>query len=363
MLGKDEGPCDNDVMNDRQPAALMRQEIFEQPAVLTNLVDNATATLQSVAESARHCTFAVLAARGSSDNASTYGKYLLEGLVGLPTALAAPSLFTLYHTPPRLKGALVIGVSQSGQAADVVEVLQQAREQGAVTLAVTNTAGSPLTTAAEHVVLLGAGLERALAATKTVTAQCATYAILTALLSQDVALRQGLGQLGQAVQSVLAMEDQIAESARDWLYAERAAIISRGYCYGAAQESALKLKETCYMSAEPYSAADFMHGPLAMIEPNYPVLAFLNHDAAYDATLALLQQVSQRGARMIGFATPQAAEHLPAGARALSVNTPSELLSTIPFIVAGQLFAMHLSILRGYNPDVSRGLHKVTVTL
>jgi glutamine---fructose-6-phosphate transaminase (isomerizing) len=342
---------------------LMRQEIFEQPAVLTSLVDNATVTMQSVAECASHCSFAVLAARGSSDNASTYGKYLLEGVVGLPTALAAPSLFTLYHTPPRLKGALVIGVSQSGQAADVVEVLQQAREQGAITLAVTNSPDSPLTTAAEYVVLLGAGLERALAATKTVTAQCATYAILTALLSRNADLLQGLTEIGQSVQSVLAMEDQIAESARDWLYAERAAIISRGYSYGAAQESALKLKETCYMSAEPYSAADFMHGPLAMIEPNYPVLAFLNHDAAYESTLELLNKISQRGARMIGFATPQAAAHLPAGTRALQIDSPSALLSTIPFVVAGQLFAMHLSILRGYDPDVSRGLHKVTVTL
>ncbi|HEY3342742.1 MAG TPA: SIS domain-containing protein, partial [Anaerolineae bacterium] len=271
--------------------------------------------------------------------------------------------FTLYHRPPRLKGALVIGVSQSGQAADVVEVLQQARGQGAVTLAITNTPGSPLSTAADHTVLLGAGLESALAATKTVTAQCAAYAILTALFSNDADLRQGLNQLGEVVQSVLTIEDQIAESARDWMYAERAAIISRGYCYGAAQESALKLKETCYMSAEPYSAADFMHGPLAMIEPNYPVLAFLNHDAAYESTLALLNQISQRGARMIGFTTPQAAAQLPAGTRALQINSPSALLSTIPFIVAGQLFAMHLSILRGYNPDVSRGLHKVTVTL
>ena len=341
----------------------MRQEIFEQPTVLTSLVDNAVVTLQAVAERAQRCSFAVLAARGSSDNASTYGKYLLEGVVGLPTALAAPSLFTLYHTPPHLQNALVIGVSQSGQAADVVEVLQQARAQGAVTLAVTNTADSPLSGAAEHTLLLGAGLESALAATKTVTAQCAAYAILTALLSHDATLRRGVSQLGQSVQSVLAMDEQIAESARDWLYAERAVIVSRGYSYGAAQESALKLKETCYMSAEPYSAADFMHGPLAMIEPNYPVLAFLNHDAAYESTLALLHQISQRGARIIGFATQPAAEKLPATARVLPIQSPSALLSTIPFVVAGQLFAMHLSILRGYNPDVSRGLHKVTVTL
>ena len=347
----------------------MRHEIFEQPTVLTNLVDDAVTTLQSVARSASHCAFAVLAARGSSDNASTYGKYLLEGVVGLPTALAAPSLFTLYHTPPRLNGALVIGVSQSGQAADVVEVLQQARQQGAVTLAITNTADSPLTTAAQHVLLLDAGLERALAATKTVTAQCTAYALLAAALSRNEDMQRGLAQLGQAISKVLEQESRIAELAREWLGVERAAVISRGYSYGAAQENALKLKETCYMSAESYSAADFMHGPLAMIEPDYPVLALLNHDAAFESTLALLNKINRRGARMIGFATPQAIQaiqaiaNLPPGAKVLSVDSPSELLSTIPFIVAGQLFAMHLSILRGFDPDVSRGLNKVTVTL
>jgi glucosamine--fructose-6-phosphate aminotransferase (isomerizing) len=341
----------------------MHHEIEEQPAVLANLVESAASALRNAAERAQSCRFAILAARGSSDNASTYGKYLLEGLAGMPTALAAPSLFTLYHTPPRLTDALVVGVSQSGQAADVVEVLRQARLQGAVTLAITNTPNSPLTDAAEHVVLLGAGVERALAATKTVTAQCTAYAVLAALLSQNAELRSGLMQLGQTVSGVLAQEVQIAGLANEWLRIERAAIIGRGYCYGATQETALKLKETCFISAEPYSAADFMHGPLAMVEPDYPILALINHDASYDTSVALMRQVQMRGAHVQAFATSQAARDLPVGTKVVSIECPSALLSTVPFIVTGQLFAMHLAILRGYNPDVSRGVSKVTVTL
>jgi glutamine---fructose-6-phosphate transaminase (isomerizing) len=350
-------------MNDSPPAALMRHEIFEQPAVLDGLIATTGPTLKTVADRARACSFAVLAARGSSDNASTYGKYLLESLAGLPAALAAPSLFTLYHTPPRLAHALVVGVSQSGQAADVVEVLNQARRQGAVTLAITNTSDSPLTAAAEYVVLLNAGLERALAATKTVTAQCAVYALLAAYMSRRADLLSDLACLGGSVAAVLARDNEVAGLVRDWKSIERAAVIGRGFNYGAAQETALKLKETCYISAEPYSAADFMHGPLAMIEPGYPVLALLNDDAALDTSLAFVDQVSRRGARVISFATPGATLRLPPAATVLPVDSPSALLAPIPLIVAGQLFAMHLSVSRGNNPDVSRGLNKVTVTL
>jgi glucosamine--fructose-6-phosphate aminotransferase (isomerizing) len=340
----------------------MRHEIFEQPTVLSRLAESATPTLQAVAAAAQTCDFAVLAARGSSDNASTYGKYLLEGLVSLPTALAAPSLFTLYDTPPRLKRALVIGVSQSGQAADVAAVLQEARRQGAVTLAVTNTADSLLTQSADHIVLLNAGEEHALAATKTVTAQCAVYALLAALMSQRRELHSGVAALGEQLMQVLACEEDIQRIAREWVHESRVVVLGRGFCYGAAQETALKLKETCYIAAEPYSAADFLHGPLAVIEPGYPVLTLLNHDATLETNLELMQQVMRRGASASAFATPEAMKRVPAGCTALPVASPSPVLSTIPFIVAGQLLAMHLALLRGYNPDVSRGLRKVTVT-
>jgi glucosamine--fructose-6-phosphate aminotransferase (isomerizing) len=350
------------MMNDSQPATLMRREIYEQSTVLTNLVHNARATLSEVARRAHDCQFAVLAARGSSDNASTYGKYLLEGLTGMPTALAAPSLFTLYHTTPRLKHALVVGVSQSGQSADVVEVLYEARRQGAVTLAITNTDGSPITNAADHVILLGVGLERALAATKTVTAQCTAYALLASLLGGNTELYSALGSIAKHVDYVLNQEQVIASMVIDWLSAERAAILGRGYCYGAVQETALKLKETCYLSAEPYSAADFKHGPLAMIEADYPVMALLNDDVTLPTTLDLVAQVRDRGAKVIGIASNGNAAGL-AGITGFALDAPLPVLSTIPFIVAGQLFAMHLATRKGYNPDISRGLSKVTVTI
>lgn len=341
----------------------MRQEIHEQPEVLAHLANSARPVLAEVARKARDCQFAVLAARGSSDNASTYGKYLLEGIVGMPTALASPSLYTLYHTPPRLNHALVIGVSQSGQSTDVVRVLHEAREQGAVTLAVTNTAGSPISTAADHVILLDVGLERALAATKTVTAQCLVYALLAEVLSGQAALSDGIEHIGQHVAYVLDREEQIAALAGTWLDAERAAIIGRGYSYGAAQECSLKLKETCYISAESYSAADFQHGPLAMIESGYPLLAILNQDATLETTLDLINRAHARGARIVAFSTSSIEGLLSDQNAQFVLDNPAPLISTIPFIVAGQVFAMHLATLRGYDPDISRGLSKVTVTI
>lgn len=349
-------------MTDIQPAALMRREIYEQPAVIASLLESARATLTQVAKLTADCHFALLAARGSSDNASTYGKYLLEGMAGMPTALAAPSLFTLYRQPPQIKHALVVGVSQSGQSADVVEVLHEARRQGAVTLAVTNTVGSPITYAADHVVLLGVGLEQALAATKTVTAQCVVYALLAVLLKSDKVIMKSLMTLSRHIEYVLNHESDIAALSTDWLSAGRAAIIGRGFCYGAVQETALKLKETCYLSAEPYSAADFQHGPLAMIEAGYPVMALLNHDATLPTTLELVTQVRNRGAKVIGIASDASAPGVTEVSQ-FALGAPSPYLSTIPFIVFSQLFAMHLSTLKGFNPDVSRGLHKVTVTV
>jgi glucosamine--fructose-6-phosphate aminotransferase (isomerizing) len=354
------------------PGSVMRSEILEQPAVLARLLSGAAPVVEEVARSVPGCDLAVLAARGSSDNASTYGKYLLESFAGLPTALAAPSLFTLYELPPRLGRALTIGVSQSGQAADVAGVLAEARRQGAPTLAITNTADSLLTRTAERVLLLEAGVEKALAATKTVTAQCLAYALLAqraALPERRAALDdcglhpRALEALPGDVAAALALDGEIDARALAWAGASRVIVIGRGFAYGAAQETALKLKETCYINAEPYSAADFQHGPLALIEPGYAVLALLNHDRTLDTTLALAEQVRQRGADVLAVATAGAAARLPAGLPALVVPSASAALSPISFVAVGQLLALRLSLRRGHNPDVSRGLNKVTVTL
>jgi glucosamine--fructose-6-phosphate aminotransferase (isomerizing) len=262
----------------------------------------------------------------------------------------------------------VVGVSQSGAAADVIAVLNEGRQQGAVTLAITNTAGSPMTKAAEYVLLLEAGVEKALAATKTVTGQCAAYALLAADLAGDAALKVHLRNLPDVTRAVLGRESALHAAARAWIDIEQVAVIGRGYTYGAAEEIALKLKETCFISAQAYSAADFLHGPLAMIEPGYPVIVLLNHDATLETTLQFIERVLQRGGRLLCLATHEAAgaaTALAAGDARLSVldiGDMPDLLSSIAFIVAGQLFAMHLSVLRGHNPDISRGVTKVTVT-
>ncbi len=349
------------------PGAHMRAEIFEQPDALTRLLARADAALAPVAHAARTCAFAVLAARGSSDNASIYGKYLLEGQAGIPTALAAPSLYTLYGAPPRLAGALVVGVSQSGAAADVIAVLEAGRRQGAATLAITNTPDSPITRAAKHVLLLEAGAERALAATKTVTAQCAAYVALAANISNRPALKQQLAGLPDHAHEVLALEPQIASLVESFVNDTRAVVIGRGYTYGAAHEIALKLKETCFIAAQAYSAADFLHGPLAMIEPGYPAIALLNHDETLEMTTQVMARILQRGGRVLCLATEPAAAGLSLLAdnpalTTLTLGAPPSLLSPITFVIAGQLFALHLSVRLGHNPDVSRGVTKVTVT-
>ncbi|BCX05430.1 MAG: glucosamine--fructose-6-phosphate aminotransferase [Candidatus Roseilinea sp.] len=349
------------------PGTHMRAEIYEQPEALARLLERADAVLAPVAHAARNCAFAVLAARGSSDNASIYGKYLLEGQARMPTALAAPSLYTLYGTPPHLAGALVVGVSQSGAAADVTAVLEAGRRQGAVTLAITNTPDSPITRAAEHVLLLGAGAERALAATKTVTAQCTAYAVLVADMLNHAELKRQLLGLPDAVRDVLALEPQIAELVASFINDERAVVIGRGYTYGAAHEIALKLKETCFIGAHAYSAADFLHGPLAMIEPGYPAIVLLNHDETLETTVQVMERILQRGGRVLCLATQPAVAALSAlighpALTMLALGAPPRLLSPVAFIVAGQLFALHLSVRLGYNPDISRGVTKVTVT-
>ncbi|PJF47457.1 MAG: SIS domain-containing protein [Chloroflexi bacterium] len=346
------------------PGAHMRAEIFEQPEALARLLERASAVLSPVARAARNCAFAVLAARGSSDNASIYGKYLLEGQARIPTALAAPSLFTLYDTPPRLAGALVVGVSQSGAAADVIAVLEAGQRQGALTLAITNTPGSPITAAAEHVLLLDVGPERALAATKTVTAQCAAYAGLVAAMQDNAALKQHLHHLPHYVRNALSREPLLTAWVPSLFKEKRLAVIGRGYAYGAAHEIALKLKETCFISAHAYSAADFLHGPLALIEPGYPVIILLNHDETQATTIQVIARILERGGRIFCLATSPAAAALPAHPRlnALVVDAPSSLLSPIAFIAVGQLLALNLSLQLGHNPDQSRGVSKVTVT-
>ncbi len=251
---------------------ILAGEIREQPEILRALIGRETAAIRRIADTLREFEprFAMIVARGTSDNAAVYGKYLLESFARLPTALAAPSLYTLYGTPPSLAHSLVIGVSQSGQSPDLVAVMNEARKQGALTVAVVNVRQSPLAEAADHVLWCGAGIERAVAATKSFTAQQLLLALLVAEWSGASELAAALPAVPDEVTNALGLSAGLGELAARWHGMDTCAVLARGYSYAAALEIALKIKETSYVPADAYSGADFLHGPIAIVEPGFP---------------------------------------------------------------------------------------------
>ena len=340
------------------------QEIHEQPAVLARFLEKQAKNVAQIADIIRNRDIAhvVIAARGTSDNAATYGRYILESHCGLVVSLAAPSLFTLYRRPPRLGKALVIGISQSGQAADIIEVVTQAKQQGALTLAITNFGESPLAGVADCVITLQAGAERAVAATKTYTAQLMALALLTATLCGSDEQLDPLRRVPEVVAETLALKDTIRQAAERYRYMQHGVVLGRGYNYATAFEIALKLKETCYLVMEPYSTADFRHGPIAIAGEGFPAFLIGPTGAVFDDVRACAQELLARNAELIAFSDR---EELLALAR-VPLRMPASLpewLSPIPYVVPGQLFALYLAVTRGYNPDQPRGLKKVTVTL
>jgi glutamine---fructose-6-phosphate transaminase (isomerizing) len=341
----------------------LHTEIHDQPAVLARLLAQEGAHVQTLAQTLRQHDprYVLIAARGSSDNAAAYAKYLFGTLVGLPVALATPSLYTLYGRPPRVDGALVIGISQSGQSPDICAVIEHARAAGVPTIAVTNEPGSRLAQAAGEVVQLHAGAERSIAATKTYTAQLMVMAMLAAALADSAEHSTALAQVPEAMRQTLALQDHITAVAERYRYMEKCVVIGRGYNYATALELALKLKELTYVLAEPYSSADFRHGPLALIEDGFPVLVIAPQSAVYGEVVDLLKRLGERGAERLVIS--DGAEAL-AEARtpiALPASLP-EWLSPFTSIVAGQLFALALTLAKGYQPDHPRGLRKVTET-
>lgn len=342
----------------------LRSEIFEQPAVLARLLreqaDAARETARAIRGRGVHWAF--VAARGSSDNAALYAKYLWGSHHGLPVAMAAPALFTLYRTPPSLAGALVVGISQSGQSPDVVSVLAEGRRQGALTLAITNAPSSPLAAAAEMVLDTSAGPERAIAATKTYTAQLLSIALLSAELAGERRHVEALARVPEWVQEALALDSAIEEGAKRYRQMAQCAVLGRGFNYATAYEWSLKLKELSYVFAGPYSSADFQHGPVAMVTPGFPVLAAVPGGAAFEGVMALLSRlVGERGAGLVAISDREEALALAETPLRLPARLP-EWLSPLVSIVPAQLFCYHLARAMGRDPEAPRGLRKVTQT-
>jgi glucosamine--fructose-6-phosphate aminotransferase (isomerizing) len=339
------------------------REIHEQPAVLTNVLQQETETIGRLAAEiqARQITHVVIAARGTSDNAGRYAQYLLGAVNGLLVTLTTPSLFTIYNRPPCFGNALVLGISQSGKSPDIVAVLAEARRQGAVTAAITNVPDSDLSREADFNIAQHAGVEHAVAATKTYTSQLAAIALLSVTLAKDSDMRAALEQVPETVVTTLSMNGAIAQMADRYRYMRDCVVIGRGYNYATAFELALKMKELTYVIAEPYSSADFMHGPLALIENGFPAIVIAPTGVVLPEMQGFIQTLQQREAEVIVISDD--ADTLAMGRKSLAVpSAVPEWLSPIAAIVPGQLLAMYLAYARDYDPDHPRGLRKVTET-
>ena len=341
----------------------LSREIHEQPEALAYLLDEQAEVTKQVAAAirARDVRYAVIAARGTSDNTARYAKYLFGGLNRLPVALATPSLYSIYHTPPGLRDALVLGVSQSGQSPDIVAVVEEAHRQGALTVAVTNAPASPLAQTADHVIPLGVGEELAVAATKTYTAELAALALLAVQLAGDEERLVSLRSVPKAVRSTLRLEESIALAAQRYAYAMETVVLGRGYNYATAFEIALKLKELTYVVADAYSSADFRHGPVAIVERGFPALVIAPQGAVYPDMLTLARELAAREAELIVISAQDEALQLARTPLRLPVVLP-EWLSPFTCIVPGQLLALHVTLAKGYDPDHPRRLKKVTET-
>ncbi len=337
----------------------LRSEIAEQPAAVARVLAEGAADarrLGPLLARAKHLTFA---ARGSSDNAATYGKYLFEGLARIVTASAAPSLVTRYGTPPRYSGGAVIGISQSGASPDVSAVIGAARRDGALTIAITNRASSALGRAAEHTFELRCGVERAVAATKTYTTSCVAVAMLAAATAgRDLEF----GSLADAVREAAGRERDAARIARRIGTARALVVLGRGYGYAAALEAALKIKELARVWAEPYSSADFAHGPRALLERGTPVLLLAARGVTAHQTRRLAGALRHRGARVYAI-TDDAALAAKVDDAVLLEREVEEPLSPIALVVVAQHVAAHVARRHGRDPEKPAGLSKVTRTL
>jgi glucosamine--fructose-6-phosphate aminotransferase (isomerizing) len=338
----------------------MYREIHEQPEVLTTILEEEWGAVVDAARTlrSRGFRFAMLAARGTSDNAALYAKYLFEIRLGVPVSLAAPSAFTLYESEMNLENVLVIGISQSGESKDVLEVLHRSRQLGAITLSMTNDEASSLASAADVHLWLRAGDEKSVAATKTYTAELLLLYLLIAALEETPEPEPEVEQLPDQARQVLEVAWEGVERYR---YADYMTVASRGYNFATAKEAALKLMETTYTVTEAFSEADLRHGPMAMIGRGFPVVLIVPSGKAYQSMGSLARGLASRDAELVVMGEDPGLVGEAAAGFLVPVSCPEEL-SPILYALPAQLLAHGVAELRGLDPDSPRGLSKVTET-
>jgi glucosamine--fructose-6-phosphate aminotransferase (isomerizing) len=339
-------------------------EINEQPERIKSLLSSQRKVVEKIAAEIRKrdVQYVFLAARGTSDNAGRYANYLLGAQNGLPLALATPSLFTYYKQPPKLKNALVVGISQSGQSPDIVSVLEEGKRQNCLTLAITNEPNSSLAQSADFLLDIHAGKEKAVAATKTYTTELMSIAMLSAALSENKKYWEDLQKAAGWMKEVLKQGEFIAQTAQRYRYMDQTVVLGRGFNYATAFEWALKLKELAYVKAEPYSSADFQHGPIAMVDNGFPVLAIAPKGRVFDSMFQMLKRLLEDfSAELVVISNDKRALALAQMPLTIPVDIP-EWLSPLVSILPAQLFAYHLTVAKGFNTEQPRSIRKVTET-
>jgi glucosamine--fructose-6-phosphate aminotransferase (isomerizing) len=338
-----------------------RDEIGEQAEVAERLLEQRAAIERiGAAIVAASPVGMMIAARGSSDHAAIYAKYVFQSRNRLPVALAAPSLFTHYGVAPRLARYCVMGISQSGASPDVTAVIAEARRQGAITIAVTNHVDSKLAAAAEHLIDLRAGEEHSVPASKTYTATLMAIAMLSLAMDHDARFEAALRAVPAAMRLALDAEPTAAVLAGA-LLGSRLIVVGRGFNLSTAEELALKLVETSYLLARAWSAADFMHGPIAVVDGGFPVLVVETQGPTFSETRQLATQLLTNGMPVLQLGDGTPPLEGATAAMLLRSGLP-ESLTPFPLTIAAQLLAYHLAVARGLDPDRPRALKKVTQT-
>ncbi|MFL5960306.1 MAG: SIS domain-containing protein [Gaiellaceae bacterium] len=340
----------------------LEAELREQPEALRRLFELQRPAVRAAARlfHGRDVRYVLIASRGSSSNVARYAQYLLGRAHRVPVMFATPSLYTIYGQPPRLEGGLVIGISQSGASPDVVAVLAEARDQGRPTLALTNDVGSALARTAEAVLPLEAGEEHAVAATKTYLNSLGAVALLFAEIGDDRAAKEELTAMPDALaaQIELSLGEIPLDEYRD---AVGLTVVARGVNYGTGFEIALKIRELSGLITEAYSPADLMHGPIAAIQPGWPVVVVAPSGPARPNVEEIMAPLRARGARVVAISDVRALLRRARTRLPLAAGVP-EWLSPLTAVVPGQVTAMRLASLRGLDLDNPAGLQKVTMT-
>jgi glucosamine--fructose-6-phosphate aminotransferase (isomerizing) len=355
--------------------SLMRDEIRQQPAALEQTLAE---EWPSAAKLRAHfqqnpVRFIVLAARGTSDNAAQFGRYVLEITTGIPTGLAAPSVYTLYESQLNLKDAAVIAISQSGESTDTNLVLERAKEAGAFTIGITNEPASTLARLASHTFLVRAGKEQSVAATKTYTGQLLCLYLIAYALGGRIEL-QTLKHLPAWCDSALGLEPEIRRCAERYCFMQHAVCVGRGLNYANSFEFALKLMETCYVVAERFSSADLLHGPIAMLEASFPAFLLCPAGVTWKPMCELIEKLQTIKAETLLITDASNTHAADTEERvqsrlvipqklAVTEAVAADLYTPIPYIVPAQLFAASLAEVKRLDPDRPRTLKKVTQTL